>query len=80
MANSVGAEILEKIMTDTEQVVEAVYAVLVGSWPGKTFVALYVAIVGYRVLMGFAGFFLNKSCRPASVTTVTTRNKLLLLC
>jgi hypothetical protein len=52
---SVGSMILNDLIATAEPVVETVYGTLIGSWPGQTFVFLYVVIVGYMVLMGKAG-------------------------
>lgn len=52
---SIGSLVLNHLVNETGPVVEAVYGNLIGSWPGQTFVAVYVIVVGYMVLMGRAG-------------------------
>lgn len=52
---SFGSIILNLLIDEGKGVAEAVYGGLIGSWPGQTFVGLYVVVIGYMVLMGRAG-------------------------
>lgn len=51
----VGSVILNTLFDVASTVVESVYTIIMGSWPGQTFVALYVIGVGYAIITGRTG-------------------------
>lgn len=52
---SLGTAVLNSVIGYGDDALDAVYGTLMGSWPAQTIIALYVIVVGYKVIMGHAG-------------------------
>lgn len=55
MADSFGCSVLTGVVGISDKIIPKTYDSIMGSWPGLTITAIYVAVVGYMVIMGRTG-------------------------
>lgn len=69
---TIGSVVLNQLVTQGMTAVGSIYATLMGSWPGRLIIGLYIAFVGYTLILGKAGDKTKDWAVSAILITVLT--------